>query len=589
MATSPTPVPPDPVPICRRAISILVTLQEGIQLWDDAGCLVYANPASRSQFPTAEVLAPGRHWTALARDCRTESGAPCSIDDFPVADVLRGAAIATPLLLRVTRHDGQPSWLRLAAHRLPMADGGPDGVVSVSVDVTALVEQELQLKQQAHFDPLTDLPNRALFSDRIERAVAHARRHGERLAVCLLDLDGFKAVNDELGHPAGDLLLRKVARRLKDTLRTEDTAARIGGDEFALLLGDLNAPGECESVLKRILDALAIPYPIADREVRVTASIGATVFPIDAVDPDQLLRHADHAMYTAKLAGKNRFSLFDPTQESRARANFGLIRKIEDALAHGQFTLHYQPKVDCRQGRVIGLEALLRWQHPVLGLRMPGEFLPLIEHEDVIVSIGNWVIAEALREQTRLRAAGHDLSISVNIAARQLLRGRFADQFDAILAEHAEADPGRLEIEILETAALEDVAAVGQLIADFQGRGVRFALDDFGTGYSSLAHLKHLRADVLKIDQTFVRDMLDDPGDLAIVQGVVGLAGAFHRDVVAEGVENLAHVRALLGLGCHVMQGYGISRPLPAEHLGPWLAGFRPDPGWTAARAATHH
>jgi diguanylate cyclase (GGDEF)-like protein len=577
------------VPICRRAISILVTLQEGIQLWDDAGCLVYANPASRSQFPTAEVLAPGRHWTALARDCRTESGAPCSIDDFPVADVLRGAAIATPLLLRVTRHDGQPSWLRLAAHRLPMADGGPDGVVSVSVDVTALVEQELRLKQQAHFDPLTDLPNRALFSDRIERAVAHARRHGERLAVCLLDLDGFKAVNDELGHPAGDLLLRKVARRLKDTLRTEDTAARIGGDEFALLLGDLNAPGECESVLKRILDALAIPYPIADREVRVTASIGATVFPIDAVDPDQLLRHADHAMYTAKLAGKNRFSLFDPTQESRARANFGLIRKIEDALAHGQFTLHYQPKVDCRQGRVIGLEALLRWQHPVLGLRMPGEFLPLIEHEDVIVSIGNWVIAEALREQTRLRAAGHDLSISVNIAARQLLRGRFADQFDAILAEHAEADPGRLEIEILETAALEDVAAVGQLIADFQGRGVRFALDDFGTGYSSLAHLKHLRADVLKIDQTFVRDMLDDPGDLAIVQGVVGLAGAFHRDVVAEGVENLAHVRALLGLGCHVMQGYGISRPLPAEHLGPWLAGFRPDPGWTAARAATHH
>ena len=566
-----------------------MTLQEGIQLWDDAGCLVYANPASRSQFPTAEVLAPGRHWTALARDCRTESGAPCSIDDFPVADVLRGAAIATPLLLRVTRHDGQPSWLRLAAHRLPMADGGPDGVVSVSVDVTALVEQELRLKQQAHFDPLTDLPNRALFSDRIERAVAHARRHGERLAVCLLDLDGFKAVNDELGHPAGDLLLRKVARRLKDTLRTEDTAARIGGDEFALLLGDLNAPGECESVLKRILDALAIPYPIADREVRVTASIGATVFPIDAVDPDQLLRHADHAMYTAKLAGKNRFSLFDPTQESRARANFGLIRKIEDALAHGQFTLHYQPKVDCRQGRVIGLEALLRWQHPVLGLRMPGEFLPLIEHEDVIVSIGNWVIAEALREQTRLRAAGHDLSISVNIAARQLLRGRFADQFDAILAEYAEADPGRLEIEILETAALEDVAAVGQLIADFQGRGVRFALDDFGTGYSSLAHLKHLRADVLKIDQTFVRDMLDDPGDLAIVQGVVGLAGAFHRDVVAEGVENLAHVRALLGLGCHVMQGYGISRPLPAEHLGPWLAGFRPDPGWTAARAATHH
>ena len=579
----------DPELMCQRIPSILVALEEGLQLWDDAGCLVYANPASGAQFPVAEALGTGRHWTALARDCRTEAGGPCTIDDFPVARALRGERHATPLLMQITRADGQLSWLRLAAHPLMASNGSSDGVVSVSVDVTQLVEQELRLKQQAHFDTLTGLPNRALFSDSIDRALAHARRHGDRLAVCLLDLDGFKAVNDELGHQAGDLLLRKVARRLKDTLRTEDTAARIGGDEFALLIGDLNAPGQCEYVLKRVLDALAAPYAIDDRELRITASIGATLFPGDAVDSDQLLRHADQAMYATKLAGKNRFSLFDPTFESRARANFGLVRKIEDALARGQFILHYQPKVDCRKGRVVGLEALIRWQHPVLGIRMPSEFLPLIENENVIVDIGNWVIAEALRQQVRLRAAGHDLSISVNIAARHLLRGRFAEQLDEILADHADADPERLEIEILETAALEDVGAVSQLISDFRRRGVRFALDDFGTGYSSLVHLKHLGADVLKIDQTFVRDMLHDPGDLAIVQGVVGLADAFHRDVVAEGVEDLAHVHTLLDVGCHVMQGYGISRPLPTEHLDLWLENFEPDPAWRSINATAHH
>ncbi len=573
----------------QRITAILAPLEEGLQLWDGAGHLIYANPATHRQFCAPEALGSGRHWTELACDCRTESGEPCPVDDFPVAHALRGGHKATPLLLRVNRADGAARWLRLAAHPLNAPDGSTSGVVSITVDVTQLVEQELRLEQQAHFDALTGLPNRALFSDRIDRALAHARRHGERLAVCLLDLDGFKAVNDEFGHQAGDLLLRKVAQRLKDTLRSEDTAARIGGDEFALLIGDLSTAGQCEYVLKRILDALAAPYLIADTEVRVTASIGATLFPGDTVDPDQLLRHADHAMYTAKLAGKNRFSLFDPTLESRVRANFGLVRKIEDALSRGQFVLHYQPKVDCLHGRVVGLEALIRWQHPVLGLRMPGEFLPLIEHEDVIVGLGNWVISEALRQQARLRSAGHDLSISVNIAARQLLRGQFADQLDAILARHTDVDPRRLEIEILETAALEDVGAVSRLISDFRQRGVRFALDDFGTGYSSLVHLKHLGADVLKIDQTFVRDMLDDPGDLAIVQGVIGLADAFHRDVVAEGVEDLAHVRTLLGAGCHIMQGYGISRPLPAEHLDLWLDSFAPDPGWQSPPGLLPH
>ena len=559
-----------------RMHAILLTLEEGIQLWDADGRLVYVNPASCLQFGDDAHSGMGCHWTAFVRRCATEAGEPCDEGCFPIGEALAGIAIPASLLLQIGR-GAEVIWLRVNARPLTDATGAIVGAVSSTVDVSQLIAQEQRLKLQAHFDILTGLPNRVLFSDRLDQALAHARRHREDLAVCMLDLDGFKLVNDRFGHPSGDLLLKQVARRLHESLRGDDTAARLGGDEFALLIGDLKTSGQCEQVVKRILEAVGAPYVIEGTEVCITASVGVTLFPGDTVDPDQLLRHADQAMYKAKQAGKNRFSIFDPTLESRARANFGLVRKIEDALERREFALYYQPKVDCRAGRVVGLEALIRWNHPVLGLRMPGEFLPLVENEDVIVSIGDWVIAEALRQQASLRAAGHELTISVNIAARQLVHREFAERLEAVLSAGGR---DRLEIEILESAALEDISTVSSLITSFQQRGIRFALDDFGTGYSSLVHLKRLGADVLKIDQTFVRDMLDDPGDLAIVQGVVGLAGAFRRDVVAEGVEDMEHVRMLLAVGCDVMQGYGISRPLPAESLRWWLDAFTPDPLW---------
>jgi len=568
-----------------RVISILRTIEEGILLWNTDGYLMYANPAALVHFNDSEERSTGCHWSLLAQRCLSAEGLPCDGECFPLDRVLAGDANTRPVRLQVRSAEDQVRWLRV--HTQPLTDihGAVTGAVCSSVDVTRQVEQENSLKLQAHFDTLTGLPNRVLFSDRLDQALAHARRHRENLAVCMLDLDGFKMVNDSLGHPSGDQLLREVARRLHDSLRGDDTAARLGGDEFALLIGDLKTSGQCEQVVKRALDAVGAPYFIDGAEVRVTASIGVTLFPGDTMDPDQLLRHADQAMYKAKQAGKNRFSIFDPTLESRARANLGLIRKIELALERQEFVLHYQPKVDCRAGRVVGLEALIRWNHPVLGQRMPGEFLPLIEHEDVIVRIGDWVIDEALREQARLRAAGHELTISVNIAARQLVRRQFAERLEAIVGEGCAGSVGRLEIEILESAALEDIGTVSSLIAGFQKRGIRFALDDFGTGYSSLVHLKRLAAGVLKIDQDFVRDMLDDPGDLAIVQGVVGLAAAFRRDVVAEGVEDVEHVRMLLSIGCDVMQGYGISRPLPVEAVEPWLRNFKPDPRWQAPLA----
>ena len=566
---------------CSQMRAILLGLDEGILLWDLRGYLTFANPAALTQLGDGAQTSLGRHWRWLARARIGADLTDVPDDDeahFPVALAL-GGQHAGPALLKIAPPDARVRWLRL--HARPLLDGAGQviGAVSSSADVTGLIEQEQSLKRQLHFDVLTGLPNRALFSDRLDQALAHNRRHGQHLAVCLLDLDGFKAVNDVHGHAAGDLLLKQVADRLHETLRGDDTAARIGGDEFALLIGDLKTAGQCEQVIKRILDALATPYRLNGSEARISASIGVTLYPTDATDPDLLLRHADQAMYKAKQSGKNRFCIFDPTLESRSRANLGLIRKIEQALERNEFALHYQPKVDCRAGRVVGFEALIRWNHPVLGMRMPGEFLPLIEQEDVIVHIGDWVIGEALRQQARLRAAGHDLTISVNIAARQLMRRQFAERLEALL-EHDDCRD-RLEIEILETAALEDIGTVSSLIASFQARGIRFALDDFGTGYSSLVHLKRLAASVLKIDQTFVRDMLDDPGDLAIVQGVVGLAGAFQRHVVAEGVEDMAQVRRLLELGCDVMQGYGISRPLPADGIVPWLDDFVPDPLWS--------
>jgi diguanylate cyclase (GGDEF)-like protein len=560
---------------------VLLEVDEGIQLWDLAGCKRYFNPATIRQFgAVAEV--PGIGFDTLAVACLDEAGQPLPIGTFPVARVMADGQHCDDVLVQVTGAHLPGRWLRINAHALP--DGM--GIVSSTVDVTQLVEREHRLQHQAHYDALTGLPNRVLLADRMKLSLAHARRTGDMLAVCLMDLDGFKPVNDSLGHKAGDYLLQEMARRLEEVIRADDTAARLGGDEFALLLGNLKSAQQAEHALQRVLDAVATPCMIEGKPVRVTASIGVTLFPGDAGEADQLLRHADQAMYKAKEAGKGRFHMFNPAVESRLRANQGLLKRIEEALDKGQFALYYQPKVDCRNGSVVGMEALIRWQHPVLGLRAPGEFLPLIEHDDIIVRLGEWVIAESLRQMAVWRESGIHVGVSVNVSARQFLRGGFGDRLADMLAHHLPGLERKLELELVETAALEDVNAVRKVMEHYQKLGMSFALDDFGTGYSSLVHLKRLAVDVLKIDQTFVRDMLDDPGDLAIVQGVIGLASAFGQKVVAEGVESIEQILLLLELGCDVMQGYGIARPMAAERVPGWLAAFQADPRWQLARTS---
>ena len=447
--------------------------------------------------------------------------------------------------------------------------------VALFTDITPMKEHQQQLEHIAHYDMLTGLPNRLLFADRLAQAMRMSERRKRSLSVIYLDLDGFKAVNDTYGHNVGDMLLVVLAQRMRLALREGDSLARFGGDEFVAVLVDLEHPLDCVPVLQRLLLAAAEPveveYNAQTIALRVSASIGATIYPKDGADADLLMRHADQAMYLAKQAGKNRYHLFDVAHDTAIKVHRESLDQIRQALANDEFVLHYQPKVDMLQRRVTGAEALIRWLHPERGLLTPGDFLPAIENHELIVEVGAWVLNTAMTQMGQWNGMGLVIPVSVNVAALQLQQHSFADQLSAILARHPLVAHEQLELEILESSALEDIAAVVKVLHACRAQNVRFALDDFGTGYSSLTYLKHLPVETLKIDQSFVRDMANDPEDMAIVNGVIGLAKAFGRQVIAEGVETAEQSDLLLTLGCHCMQGYGIARPMPAHAFPDWI------------------
>ncbi len=453
--------------------------------------------------------------------------------------------------------------------------------VSLFSDITPIKEHERQLEYIAHYDALTHLPNRVLLADRLHQGMAQAQRQGKPLAVAYLDLDGFKAINDRHGHETGDQLLVAVANRMRQALREEDTFGRLGGDEFVAVLLDLNTIESTSVSLDRLLAAAAQPVHIGDLMLQVSASIGVTFYPqADDIDAEQLLRQADQAMYQAKLAGKNRYHIFDADQDRNVRGHHESLEHIQRALAQREFVLYYQPKVNLRSGLIVGAEALIRWQHPERGLLPPAAFLPVIEDHALAVDLGEWVIDSALAQMEIWHAAGFALPVSVNVSARQLQQPNFVTRLGGLLAAHPGICPGSLELEVLETSALQDIAQVSRIMLACRDIGVSFALDDFGTGYSSLTYLKRLPAAQLKIDQSFVHDMLEDPEDLAILEGVLGLAAAFRRQVIAEGVETVEHGTLLLQLGCDIAQGYGIARPMPAGALLNWSLAWRTDPAW---------
>ena len=454
--------------------------------------------------------------------------------------------------------------------------------VGLFSDITLLKEHQKQLETMAHYDALTGLPNRALLADRLRQAVVASQRRKTSLAVLYLDLDGFKSVNDRHGHDVGDELLISVTQRMKEAMREGDTLGRLGGDEFVAVLVDLETPQDCEPVLARLLQATAKPVTVGGIALQISASIGVTLYPQDDVDADKLLRHADQAMYLAKQAGKNRYHVFDVAKDAAVKVQRESIENIRGALTRREFVLYYQPKVNLKTGVVVGVEALIRWQHPRRGLLPPVDFLPLIEDHPLAIELGEWVIDAALFQMAQWYAAGVNIPISVNVGARQLQQHDFAQRLASLLAAHPTVRPGCLELEVLETSALEDMTQVSRVMHACCALGVSFALDDFGTGYSSLTYLKSLPADLLKIDQSFVRGMIGDKDDLSIVDAVVGLAEAFRRKVIAEGMETVAHGRLLLHLGCELAQGHAIARPMPAELVPGWVAVWRPDPDWTA-------
>ena len=481
------------------------------------------------------------------------------------------------------RKDGEAYAGLLTISAIRDSSGCVQNYVGIFADITALKHQQDQLERIAHFDPLTGLPNRTLLADRLNQAMTLSKRHRKGLGVLYLDLDGFKAVNDTYGHHIGDELLVEVSKRMKRALREVDTLARMGGDEFVAVLEDVQSPQRCMDLAQRVLDACSQPVMIEGHSLKISASIGTTMYPHDEADAEQLLRHADQAMYDAKQRGKNRCHMFDALQYIELRNKTEQVEQISQALTKSELILHYQPKVNMRTGEVVGVEALIRWQHPKQGLLGPMAFLPAIEGTLLSDRVCDWVIEESLRQMKSWAEQSIALPVSVNVGARQLQQLEFPQRLARLLAIHSEIDPSALELEILETNSLDDIAVVSNVMQQCRRLGVRFAVDDFGTGYSSLTYLKRLPAEVLKIDQSFVRDMLNDHEDLAIVQGVIGLAAAFHREVLAEGVESIEHGVKLIQLGCEMAQGYSISRPIAGAEIAHWIKEWQPDDKWGVA------
>jgi diguanylate cyclase (GGDEF)-like protein len=478
---------------------------------------------------------------------------------------------------------GATCTVEYTANAIRTARGEVQGSVLVFRDVTERRQLMQQISWQSNHDILTGLPNRAALASRFDQEVARARHEGYLLAVCLFDLDHFQHVNQSRGQAIGDEILKQVASRLHDFAGQRHYVARLGGDEFVLLLPDLNQRAAIEHAMERLMAALSRTYVCDGEAVTMSASVGIAVYNGNDLSADSLLRQADQALYQAKITGRNRYHFFDADLDEQVRTHHNRRTEVRAAVRDGELRLYYQPKLDMRKGRIVGMEALLRWHHPQRGVVGPMDFLPIVEHSDVIVDIGEWVIREALRQLQSWRVFDPRWVISVNIAARHFQRSDFVERLKTMLSEFQDVPPHMLELEILESSALSDISHVRGIMLDCQALGISFALDDFGTGYSSMSYLKRLPADILKIDQSFVRNMLVDRDDLHLVSAVIGLAKAFGLGVIAEGVETIEHGAMLMRLGCDLAQGYGIARPMQAEDVLSWVAGFDAAPVWQAA------
>lgn len=546
----------------------LNSIGDAVIATDRQGVVSFINPVAELMTGYCAEEALGRPIESVMPLCNGANGEPTL---NPIRLALRenrivGMAFDSQLIGRAERRYAVED----SAAPILDAHGRQSGAIIVFHDVSEARAMAFKMTHLAQHDALTDLPNRVLLRDRTSQAMEQASRIGSRVALLLLDLDNFKAINTAIGHAIGDELLKQLAERLRDFLRVSDTISRQGGDEFVILIPSLEEIAYADLVARKLLALVAAPLYHDGVRYDLTASIGLSIFPDDCADQDAMYRHADAAMYKAKQDGKNRYHFFASEIEQILLARNALDRDLRVALDEAQFAIAYQPKIDARNRRIAGLEALIRWTRDGVQVS-PAQFIPLAEETGMIVQIGIFVLEQVCRDLAELLAAGHSTCISINVSAKEFQEEGFAQRIASTLAR-AGVSPSLLELEITEGTLMSDIARSRANLLSLKRIGLRISIDDFGTGYSSLSYLKNFPIDVLKIDQSFVRDMLNNKDDMSIIRAIVNLAISLEIDLVAEGVELHGHADALEAMGCHVMQGYLYAKPMPLAQLRQMLA-----------------
>lgn len=441
--------------------------------------------------------------------------------------------------------------------------------IAMYYDITTQKEKQKQLEHITYYDILTDLPNKLLFIERLTQAMSQATLRNEKIAIAFIDIDNFKVLNDTYGKTVGDQIIVAIANKIKLALRKGDVLSRLSGDEYGVLFNSIsNTDTTLSFLIRQLLSTINMPTKIESNVIQVSASIGVTTFPQSYnISSDQLLRQADQAMYQAKVEGKNNFQMFDVETDKKIRSDFKHRHRISTGLTSNEFVMYYQPKVQLTTNSIVGAEALIRWEHPTKGLLPPGTFLPLVEGTPLIIEIGEWVIDTVLKQMNTWAKQHVVIPISLNVDSSHLIQADFMLKFQKTLQKYNCVLPHNVELEVLETSTFENLKHVADVFETGKLLGIKFSIDDFGTGYSSLSYLRQLPVNSIKIDRSFVKGMLDNENDLAIIEGVVGLANAFKRNIIAEGVETKAHIEKLIELGCTVGQGYALSYPLPADEF----------------------
>lgn len=551
-------VPTEPHPLTLTVQQVIEHMLEGVLITDSETRILTVNPAftlatgynsSEIVGKTPGFLKSGKHKPAFFK----KMWAALSHNGFWQGEVTN----------RRKNGDNITEWVTISA--LKDTDGNITHYMGVYTDLTKKKRAEETIRTMTYFDPLTGLPNRALFRDRLQQAISHVKRQGRLLAVLFLDVDRVKLINDTLGHHVGDLLLKAVSERLVHGLREGDTVARMGGDEFMLLLPGIEHINDVTRIADKIIEDLNPSFRIEGHDLYITASIGISVFPYDGVDVETLSKNADTAMYHAKRQGRNGYQAFTPAMNQEAFEQLKLGNSMRRALERGEFILHYQPQVNLSNGEIIGMEALVRWLHPELGLIPPKKFIQWAEDSGLINPLGEWVLREACLQNRQWQLAGLPrLRVGVNLSANQFKEEDFVHTVEKAL-ENASLAPDCLDLELTESVIMENVGTSLRAPHDLRAMGIRFSIDDFGTGYSSLSYLKHFPVHTLKMDQSFVRDLSTDRNDAAIATAVIALGHSLNLTVLAEGVETETQLEILRQLKCDKMQGYLYSEPLDAS------------------------